>query len=149
VSNFVKLFPAQRTGTIQRVDTERVVTIQSDIADGYLADDLLKSLKEKLLSGRQDPEVGINFKGEAAEQQETMTFLLGAFVTALFMMTLILLTQFNSFYQVLLVMSAILFSTAGVLLGLLITGQTFGIVMCGALTRQRLKPVLYVCARYC
>ena len=131
VSNFVKLFPAQRTGTIQRVDTERVVTIQSDIADGYLADDLLKSLKEKLLSGRQDPEVGINFKGEAAEQQETMTFLLGAFVTALFMMTLILLTQFNSFYQVLLVMSAILFSTAGVLLGLLITGQTFGIVMCG------------------
>jgi len=131
VSNFVRLFPAQRTGTIQRVDTQRVVTIQSDIADGYLADNLLKELKEKLESGRQDPEVGISFKGEAAEQQETMIFLLSAFVTALFMMTLILLTQFNSFYQVLLVMSAILFSTAGVLLGLLITGQTFGIVMCG------------------
>ncbi|MGB1299002.1 MAG: efflux RND transporter permease subunit, partial [Psychrobium sp.] len=48
-----------------------------------------------------------------------------------FLMALILVTQFNSFYQTALVLSAIVFSTAGVLLGLLVTGQTFGIVMVG------------------
>ena len=130
-TNFVTLQPAQRTGIIQRVDATRVITIQSDVAEGYLADDILKQLKDKLANGKQDPEVGVNFKGEAAEQLETMIFLLTAFISALFVMTLILLTQFNSFYQALLVMSAILFSTAGVLLGLMITGQTFGIVMVG------------------
>ncbi len=131
VTNFVTLKPAQRTGIIQRVDAERVITVQSDVAEGYLADDILKQLQDKLANGPQDPEVSVKFKGEAAEQQETMVFLLTAFVSALFVMMLILLTQFNSFYQSLLVMSAILFSTAGVLLGLMITGQTFGIVMVG------------------
>ena len=131
VNNFLTLEPAQRTGVIQRVDAQRVITIQSDVAEGVLADDILKQLQEKLAAGPQDPTVGIKFKGEAAEQQETMVFLATAFVTALFMMTIILLTQFNSFYQSMLVMSAILFSTAGVLLGLLITGQPFGIVMVG------------------
>jgi len=131
VSNFLTLAPAPRTGVIQRVDAQRVITIQSDVAEGVLADDILKQLKDKLASGPQDPTVGIKFKGEAAEQLETMIFLGTAFVSALFMMMIILLTQFNSFYQSMLVMSAILFSTAGVLLGLLITGQPFGIVMVG------------------
>jgi len=131
VSNFLTLEPAQRTGVIQRVDAQRVITIQSDVAEGVLADDILKQLKEKLASGAQDPTVGIKFKGEAAEQLETMIFLGTAFVSALFMMMIILLTQFNSFYQSMLVMSAVFFSTAGVLLGLLITGQPFGIVMVG------------------
>ena len=67
-TNFVTLQPAQRTGIIQRVDATRVITIQSDVAEGYLADDILKQLKDKLANGKQDPEVGVNFKGEAAEQ---------------------------------------------------------------------------------
>ncbi len=131
VSNFVSLEPAPRTGIIQRVDGNRVITIQSDVAEGFLADDILKQLQQKIADGPKDPEVSVKFKGEAAEQQETMIFLVTAFVVALFLMTIILLTQFNSFYQSMLVMSAILFSTAGVLIGLLITGQTFGIVMVG------------------
>ncbi len=131
VSNFVKLYPAQRTGTIQRVDANQVITVQADVAEGFLADDILKELKQQLADGPKDPEVSIDFKGEAAEQQETMVFLMLAFISAIFMMTTILVTQFNSFYQTLLVLSAILFSTAGVLVGLLITGQTFGIVMVG------------------
>ena len=112
VTNFVTLEPAQRTGIIQRVDAQRVITIQSDVSEGYLADDILKQLQEKLEAGPKDPEVSISFKGEAAEQQETMIFLATAFISALFVMMLILLTQFNSFYQSILVMSAILFSTA-------------------------------------
>lgn len=131
ITNFVSLRPAPRTGTIQRVDANRVITIQSDIAEGYLADTQLKLLQEKLLEGPIDPDIKINFKGEAAEQMETMIFLLMAFLSAIFLMVLILVTQFNSFYQALLILSAIVFSTSGVLIGLLLTGQTFGIVMCG------------------
>jgi multidrug efflux pump len=60
-----------------------------------------------------------------------MEFLISAFLTALFIMLLILVVQFNSFYQSFLVLSAIIFSTSGVLLGLMITAQPFGIVMVG------------------
>ena len=60
-----------------------------------------------------------------------MQFLVSAFLVAIGLMALILVTQFNSYYQAALVLSAIVFSTAGVLMGLLITGQAFGIVMVG------------------
>jgi len=79
----------------------------------------------------RDPDVTVTFKGEAQEQQEAMIFLITAFVTAIFLMSVILVTQFNSLYQAFLVLSAILFSTSGVLIGLLVTGQTFGVVMVG------------------
>jgi len=75
--------------------------------------------------------VTYSFGGEAEEQADAMTFLVGAFLTAIGMMFAILVTQFNSFYQAFVVMSAIVFSIAGVLLGLLVTGRPFGIVMGG------------------
>jgi multidrug efflux pump len=75
--------------------------------------------------------VSVTFKGEDADQREAAGFLGKAFLTAIFLMALILVTQFNSLYQAGLVLSAIVFSTAGVLMGLLVTGQPFGIVMVG------------------
>lgn len=62
---------------------------------------------------------------------ETMMFLVKAFAAAIFLMALCLIIQFNSVYQTFVVLSAIVFSTAGVLLGLIITQQPFGIVMVG------------------
>jgi multidrug efflux pump len=78
-----------------------------------------------------DPAVTVRFKGQDEDQREAGNFLLNAFFVAIFIMTAILVTQFNSFYQTALVLSAIIFSTAGVMLGLLATNQPFGIVMCG------------------
>ena len=78
-----------------------------------------------------DPQIKLTFKGEDEQQKETGDFLVSAFGTALFLMALILVTQFNSLYQAGLVLSAIVFSTAGVLIGLMVTGQPFGIVMVG------------------
>jgi multidrug efflux pump len=75
--------------------------------------------------------VEFSFAGEAEDQQESMIFLVGAFATAIFLMFVILVLQFNNFYQAFVVMSAIVFSIAGVLLGLIITGRPFGIVMGG------------------
>jgi len=70
-------------------------------------------------------------QARVVEIADAMTFLLGAFGAAIGLMFVILLTQFNSFWQAFVVMSAIVFSIAGVLLGLMITGRPFGVVMGG------------------
>ncbi len=131
LANFVELEPAPKTGVLNRVDSRRVVTIQADPAEGVLVNDLVVKLQERLKTLEMSPEVRLAFKGEDEEQAETGQFLSTAFTIAIFLMALILITQFNSLYQASLVLSAIVFSTAGVLLGLLIAGQPFGIVMVG------------------
>ncbi|TNF04702.1 MAG: efflux RND transporter permease subunit, partial [Gammaproteobacteria bacterium] len=131
LANFVELQPAPKTGVLNRVDSRQVVTIEADPAEGVLVNDLVVELQQKLKILEIPPEVRLTFKGEDEEQAETGQFLSTAFSIAIFLMALILITQFNSLYQASLVLSAIVFSTAGVLLGLLITGQPFGIVMVG------------------
>lgn len=131
ITNFVQVMPAPKTGTLNRVDARRVVTIQADVAEGVLADNQLKLLRAALDDADLDPGVTYAFKGEDADQREAAEFLSNAFLGAIFLMALILVTQFNSIYQAGLVLSAIVFSTAGVLTGLLVTGQPFGIVMVG------------------
>ena len=132
ISNFVAFVPAPKTGIIKRVDGLRTYTLSTDVAPGLLVDNQLRRLQQQLeatpLSG---DEVSIRFRGQAEEQAEAMGFLLLAFVLALFLMLLILVTQFNSLHQALLVLSAIVFSTAGVLIGLLLRQDAFSIVMSG------------------
>jgi len=131
ISNFVEVVPAPKVGTLHRVDARRAVTIQADVAEGELVDTQLGRLRNALAEAESAPGLSLRFKGEDADQREAASFLSQAFISAIFLMALVLVTQFNSLYQALLVLSAILFSTAGVLIGLLITGQPFGIVMVG------------------
>ncbi len=131
VGNFITFEPAQKTGTLSRSDSRRVVTIQADVAEGLLVDDQVRNLKAALPGAGLDTAINVRFKGEDEDQREAANFLMNAFAVAIFLMIGILVTQFNSFYQAGLVLSAIVFSTAGVLLGLLVTNQPFGIVMCG------------------
>ena len=126
---FVDVLPAQKTGTVRRVDSMRTTTIQADIAPGERLDALLDQLREKYYQLPDGVEIRID--GEDADQREAAQFLMSAFLIAIFLMALILIIQFNSVYQTMLVLSAIVFSTAGVLLGLLVIGQSFGIVMVG------------------
>ncbi|CAM5220821.1 efflux RND transporter permease subunit [Alishewanella longhuensis] len=129
LTNFVTLRPAEKTSVIRRINSNRAVTIKSDLAPGFQVAERLAALKN---SGIALPEgVMLKTAGEDADQQEAMTFLVSAFVIAIFLMLMILLVQFNSWYQTLLILSAIVLSTAGVLLGLLINAQPFGIVMVG------------------
>ena len=131
IRNFVTIQPAPKSGSITRVNAHRTITLKADVAEDVLPDTQLKALVKILKSTNPDSQVYIHFKGEDKEKREAMQFLLGAFLTALILMALVLVTQFNSIYQALLVLSAIVFSTTGVLLGLLITAQPFGIVMVG------------------
>ncbi|MGO1233822.1 MAG: efflux RND transporter permease subunit [Marinobacter sp.] len=129
LAQFVTLEPGDKTGTIVRVDGQRTVTIKSDVAADARMDVLLQQLQAEV----PEPPQGVTLRvaGENEDQQQAANFLLSAFLVAIGLMVLILLTQFNSLYQTFLVLSAIVLSTAGVLLGLLLNGEPFGVVMVG------------------
>ena len=131
VSNFVVREARQKTGMLKRVDGFRVITIKADVDEGVLADTKLQELESWLAKSPLDSRVQVTFKGEDEEQAKAKAFLGKAFVVALFVMALILVTQFNSFYQALLILFAVIMSTVGVLIGLMATGSPFGIVMNG------------------
>ena len=131
ISNFVKRTAVPRTGILHRVDAIRVMTVRADVLPGVLADDKVSEIRAWLDTAGIDHRVSVTFKGEDEEQKAAASFLQKAFGVALFLMAIILLTQFNSFYSAALILSAVIMSTVGVMLGLLIIGQPFSIVMSG------------------
>ncbi len=131
VSNFVDFQPAPRTGTLERINGQRVLTVNADVESGRLVDERVQALRRSLADEPLAGDVQVLFKGEDEDQREAQAFLSRAFVVAIALMAIILVTQFNSLYQTLLVLSAIVLSTAGVLLGLMLTQRPFGIVMGG------------------
>lgn len=131
VSNFVTRKAERKTGTLHRVDSRRALTVKADVLPGTLVDTKVGEVKQWLAKQHIDPRVDVEFKGQDEEQQKSANFLKNAFSVALFIMFIILVTQFNSVASSLLIMVAIIMSTAGVLGGLLITGQPFSIVMNG------------------
>ncbi len=131
ISNFVTRTPKPKVGLLRRTDGNRVMTVKADVAPGLLADTKVTEIREWLKTADINPRVEISFKGEDEEQKQAQAFLTKAFIVALFMMAIILVTQFNSFYSAFLILTAVIMSTIGVMMGLLITGQPFGIVMSG------------------
>jgi len=132
ISNFVEKKSQLRVGQIRKVDRNRVVSIMANVEDGLLADNQLNKLREWMSQpDNWDAEVEILFRGEDRDQNEAQSFLSNAFLLALVMMFMVMLVQFNNLYHAFIIMTAVFLSTVGVLLGLLITAQPFGIVMCG------------------
>ena len=131
ISSFVKRSAAKKVDTITRVDGKRVIQIAADLIPGAQLANELPKLKQELARLHIDPRVDIEIKGQNQDQQESQQFLVKAFGIALFVMAIILVTQFNSFYQAFLILSAVVFSTVGVFLALMIVQRPFGIVMGG------------------
>lgn len=131
ISNFVDRVPVQQAGEIARVDGIRTIKVTADPMPGYFAGLQVVRLKQWLAGQDVPKNVAINFKGEEADSEASSSFLTNAFLLAIFMMGIILLAQFNSFYSVFIVLTAVLLSTSGVFLGLLVTGSSFSIVMSG------------------
>jgi len=131
LANFVTREPQPRVSTIFRVDGFRVMDAKADVPPGVLADDKVQQVRAWLAENPLPTGVVVSFQGADADQQESATFLTRAFIVAMFLMGLILVTQFNSFYSMGLILSAVVMSTIGVVVGLIVTGQPFGIVMTG------------------
>jgi multidrug efflux pump len=131
ITNFVSMEPAPGTGVINRINGRPAYRVEADTGPGYMLNEQLDRL-QAAIGQRGLPEgVEWEFRGQAEDQAEASRFLTTAFIISIFLMFMILVTQFNSLIQSVLVMSAIVFSTAGVLLGLLIRGEPFNIVMSG------------------
>lgn len=131
IANFVKRVPKPKTGTVSRADGYRQMTIRADLPEGVNTAAKVEEVQDWLMQQNWDPRLQFVFKGEDEEQKQAQEFLMRAFFLALAMMLIILVTQFNSFYSALLILSAVIMSTIGVIIGLIVTGQPFGIVMTG------------------
>ena len=131
LANFAELVAVPATGLIKRRDGQRAYMVAADAAPGALVDAQVRALRAWVEEAGLDPAVEVYFRGEAEEQAEASRFLLQAFALSLFLMLAMMVTQFNRFSQAFLVLSAIVFSTAGVLLVLLVRGEPFGVVMSG------------------
>ncbi len=131
ITNFVERKAEQAVSIIRRVDGVRVMNVKADVVDGVLPDDKVQEVRAYFELNPPDPAVRLTFRGEDEEQQEAMQFLSMAFLIAIFTMMLLLTAQFNSFYRMAVIMSAVVLSTGGVFLGALVTYHPFGIVMSG------------------
>ena len=136
ISNFVTRVAAPTSGNLIRIDTSRTVTIQAGIREGVQAQpvrDAVTAMLDNIFATQGLTEAGFRWSmaGEDQEQAEAGAFLAKAFGAAIFMIFVVLLAQFNRFISVGLVLSAVVMSTIGVFLGLMIMGQPFGVVMSG------------------
>jgi multidrug efflux pump len=117
-SYFIKRAPAQQVTQIQRREGQRLVLIQANAVAGVAANQKIAALKPWIAKAGLDPEVHVKFTGADEQGQEAVTFFIVAMAVSLFLMAVILLWQFNSFYGVLVTLSAVALSTVGVLLGI-------------------------------
>ncbi len=132
VSNFMHQKAVLKAGNVVRIDGKYLYEIEANTIDGVNKTAKIKELGEKLKElNWKEAQVMPRFRGDFEKMAETGSFLGKAFIIAIFLMFIILVTQFNNFYQALLIMSAIVLSIVGVLFGLLIRGESFGIVMSG------------------
>jgi multidrug efflux pump len=129
ISTFVDREPAQKVSTITRTDMRRTMTIRADVVDGYLEPEVIAELRQLVPTLEIDPRVNVLFRGSIEDQEEDEAFLGQAMFMALAIMAIILVTQFNSIYQAFLILTAVMFSTGGVLLGHLVGGMPFGVIM--------------------
>src|SRR5690606_15680312 len=119
-SYFVKPVAGQQVTTIQRRDGQRLILVQANAVEGVAANQKIAELRPWLEKAPIDRSVRWNFTGADEEGQEAAVFFQTAMAVSLFMMGVILLWQFNSYYGVLVTLSAVALSTVGVLLGVVV-----------------------------
>jgi len=131
ISSFVTRVAKPAVSSIQRVDGARVVYVRANPAPGIVASNKLTEIDAWLEENPPQRGVTAVFRGANEEQANSAAFLGKAFSLAMALMAILLVTQFNSYYQAFIILSSVLLSTAGVLLGLLTTGQTFSVILTG------------------
>ncbi len=131
LSSVVKADYSSTLGGILRKNYKRVITLSSNVLTGYNANDIVSSLKKSLVSFKMPDGYNLKFTGEQQEQQENAHFLSFAFLLAVGLILIVMVTQFNSIVQPIIIVMQILFSMIGVLLGTVIFGLDFSIIMTG------------------
>ena len=118
-------------GQINRLNLKRVITISSNVLDGFNANLINAQLRKVIPQFTKSSDIDIRITGEQEDQAESMVFLSKAMILCLFLIMFILITQFNSMSKALIIISEVIFSLIGVLLGYMIFGMTISIIMTG------------------
>ena len=119
--------------SIRRKDMDRMATVSAEVAAGYNSNAVRAEVEAVLVdfTAALPPGYSLVFTGEQEEQQEASAFLAGAFLAALMLIALILVTQFNSVIKPVIILSSVIMSTIGVLIGLMVFQMPFVIIMTG------------------
>jgi multidrug efflux pump len=118
-------------GQINRLNLKRVITLSSNVLAGFNANLINAQLRKVIPQFTKPMAIDIRQTGEQEDQAESMVFLSKAMILCLFLIMFILITQFNSMGKALIIVSEVVFSLIGVLLGYMIFGMTISIIMTG------------------
>ncbi|NNC95003.1 MAG: efflux RND transporter permease subunit [Chitinophagales bacterium] len=116
---------------VKRKDLDRVITLYSNVLEGYNANRIIEQLSEIFKDYKLPEGYKINFTGEVEEQQKSQEFLMRAFMIAVFLIFLIIVSQFNTLTSPIIIMSSVLFSTIGVFLAYALLDMQFIVIMTG------------------
>jgi len=117
--------------SIKRIDQKRVVTLYSNVLNGYNANEVVQQIQTAVSDFAKPAGIQVKMTGEQEDQAETMNFLMVAMVGAFGLILMIMVTQFNSVGRPLIIFMEILFSIIGVFLGFSVFGMDISIVMTG------------------
>ena len=138
LANFVERKPIQKVSAITRKNGLYSMEVKANLIEGFVEngreitpDDKTNEIREWYTTQEWPESIQFKFRGGDEEQAESAAFLGKAAAIALFLMFIILVTQFNSFYQTVLTLSTVILAIVGVLIGLMATGQKFSIIMTG------------------
>jgi multidrug efflux pump subunit AcrB len=120
-------------GTIRRKDQERMATLSAEVVTGLNSNAVLAEVKEAMseFEASLPPGYVLAYTGQQEEQAEASAFLTSAFVIAIFLIGFILVSQFNSVVKPVIILTSVVMSTVGVLIGLVVFDMAFGIIMTG------------------
>jgi multidrug efflux pump subunit AcrB len=131
LSTVAKIKYATSYAGIKRLNQKRVITIYSNVLSGYSANDIVPKIKKLAEKFNKHEGTEIKLTGEQDDQAETMVFLLKAMFIALGIIFFILITQFGSISKTIIILSEVIFSIIGVLLGVIIFHMDLVIMMTG------------------
>lgn len=128
LSSFVKIEPNYIAPSIRRVSAKRAYTIAGEYAKGALIEDVAPKIEQWVLDNNEYEELQFKFGGQQEEIEANTAFFISAFFIGVFLMSILLMIQLNSFYQIFVIVSAVMLSTSGVLLGLLVTQSIYSAI---------------------
>lgn len=118
-------------GSVKRKDLDRVISIFSNVKEGYNANETVERIKEVVADMDMPEGYRVRFGGEQEEQAKSAAFLSQALMIAVFMIFLIIVAQFNSVLTPFIIMASVVLSTIGVFLGLVVFNMNFVVIMTG------------------
>ena len=130
LSSFVQRNPVEKVGKINRVNSLRSVNIKLDVKDGLVANSKVREIRN-WLDNNEEIKSNIMFRGQEEDQEEAKQFLIKAFFVSIFLILIILVATFENYYYCFIILTSVIMSTIGVMIGLVVTQQPFGVIMSG------------------